>query len=152
MLDQQDLKMIEDIVRTHIAPLKDDMAFLKHDIIMMKQSISSIKTEMDSFHNKLVRIEDKIDKLTRMETEDVTAVSNEVEILKQKYVALEQQVKLLQEQRAVSWIWQNFLFYYTYNKMNTNKAIQTNLSLLLGLLLSLLGLRFLGGLNKAVLR
>ena len=102
MLDQQDLKFIKDIVDGSIAPLKDDMAFLKHDIILMKQEITSIKTEMGNFHNDLMRIEAKIDRMMKMETEDVTAVSSEVQMLKQKYVELEQQVKILQQQRAAN--------------------------------------------------
>ena len=50
----------------------------------------------------LARVEDKIDQLTKMETEDVTAVSKDVELLKNQFDELAKQVKDLQEQRAVS--------------------------------------------------
>mgnify|MGYP001570863562 CR=1 FL=1 len=102
MLDQNDLKLIKDIVDSSIAPLKDDMAFLKHDIALMKQDITSIKTEMGNFHSDLMRIEAKIDRMMKMETEDVTVVSNEVQILKQKYIELERQVKVLQQQHTAN--------------------------------------------------
>ena len=58
-----------------------------------------------------------------METEDVTAVSKDVELLKNQFDELAKQVKDLQEQR-VSWIWQIIFGWYTTIIIMYNIAIQ----------------------------
>ena len=115
MLDKNDLQSIKEVIdvsieaaldvaltpiKNDVSELKNDVSSLKQDMVFVKQELTSIRTEMGQFRNDLARVEAKIDRLIKMESEDVIALNNDVQILKKKHEELEKQLKILQEQRV----------------------------------------------------
>ena len=110
MLDQNDLKQIGELLEQKLEekfeqklePIRQDIVEIKNDIVEIKKDVVEMKEDIYRVRQAVKRIEEdvklltvRVDKIAKMESEDVIAIDNDVGILKRKVAEIENKLTLL---------------------------------------------------------
>jgi DNA repair ATPase RecN len=88
MLEKEDLKQIEKIINTAL----DTKLDAKFD-----EKLDPIKQKLDNIEVEIKDIKDDLEKLIRMESEDIKASYDDMEVLRKRITDLENIVKQMQQ-------------------------------------------------------
>lgn len=97
MNNEEKILSILTVMQSDISGLKSDVSALKSDVSALKSDVSDLNTRVGNLENGQIRIENKIDKFSVIENDDVVALVKITSEIRQNVKAIHTDVLYLVE-------------------------------------------------------
>jgi predicted nucleic acid-binding Zn-ribbon protein len=83
-----------DSVHSELGLIRSDLDGVHYELKMIHSELGAIRSELCSINERLDGIEDKVARLTKMETDDISAVYKDLEMIKKRVADIEARLHL----------------------------------------------------------